>query len=173
MAELPLDPAGTGLPLEPYGGRGCCGYGDGSVLQHGLHRFLDDERRTLPGHHAQVLELFGSSTRKRCVPCTLRDSLLDRGESRLYPGRTHWGVVFRTRIAAREPSGGHRFLRVGKRVGCSERGRTTAKVNEDSQGVILKGYDAVSYFKQGKPVKGNPEIRAAIVDLSAIRRHGC
>jgi YHS domain-containing protein len=30
------------------------------------------------------------------------------------------------------------------------------KVNVDSQGVILKGYDVVAYFKQGRPVKGNP-----------------
>jgi YHS domain-containing protein len=33
---------------------------------------------------------------------------------------------------------------------------TTANV--DGKGVILKGYDAVAYFKQGKPLKGNPEI---------------
>jgi YHS domain-containing protein len=38
---------------------------------------------------------------------------------------------------------------------------TTAKVNVDGQGVILKGYDAVAYFKQGKPVKGNPEIKSS------------
>jgi YHS domain-containing protein len=36
----------------------------------------------------------------------------------------------------------------------------TAKVNVDSQGVILKGYDAVAYFKQGKPVKGNSAIKS-------------
>jgi YHS domain-containing protein len=36
----------------------------------------------------------------------------------------------------------------------------TAKVNVDSQGVILKGYDVVSYFKQGKPVKGNPAFES-------------
>ena len=41
------------------------------------------------------------------------------------------------------------------------KGSTTAKVNVDSQGVILKGYDAVAYFKQGKPVKGNPEIKSS------------
>jgi YHS domain-containing protein/membrane-associated phospholipid phosphatase len=41
------------------------------------------------------------------------------------------------------------------------KGGTTAKVNVDSQGVILKGYDAVAYFKQGKPVKGNPEIKSS------------
>jgi YHS domain-containing protein len=38
---------------------------------------------------------------------------------------------------------------------------TTAKVNVDSQGIILKGYDAVAYFKQEKPVKGNPEIKSS------------
>ena len=32
----------------------------------------------------------------------------------------------------------------------------TTKVNVDSQGVILRGYDVVAYFKQGKPVQGNP-----------------
>jgi YHS domain-containing protein len=31
----------------------------------------------------------------------------------------------------------------------------TTKVNIDSQGVIVNGYDVVAYFKQGKPVKGN------------------
>jgi YHS domain-containing protein len=36
-----------------------------------------------------------------------------------------------------------------------------AKVNVDSQGVILKGYDAVAYLNQGKAVKGNPEIESA------------
>jgi YHS domain-containing protein len=25
----------------------------------------------------------------------------------------------------------------------------------------MKGYDAVAYFKQGKPVKGNPEIKSS------------
>jgi YHS domain-containing protein len=35
---------------------------------------------------------------------------------------------------------------------------SAAKVNVDSQGVILKGCDVVAYFRQGKPVKGNPAI---------------
>ena len=35
---------------------------------------------------------------------------------------------------------------------------TTAKINVDDQGIILKGYDVVAYFKQGKPVKGNSAI---------------
>jgi YHS domain-containing protein len=38
------------------------------------------------------------------------------------------------------------------------KGTTTATVNVDIQGIILKGYDVVAYFKQGKPVKGNSAI---------------
>ena len=38
----------------------------------------------------------------------------------------------------------------------SERGN----VNVDSKGVILRGYDAVAFFKQRKPVKGNPGIES-------------
>jgi len=34
------------------------------------------------------------------------------------------------------------------------------KVNVDSQGVIVKGYDVVAYFKQGKPVKGYPAFES-------------
>ena len=41
------------------------------------------------------------------------------------------------------------------------KGDATAKVNVDSKGVILKGCDAVAYFKEGKPVKGNPAIESA------------
>ena len=40
------------------------------------------------------------------------------------------------------------------------KGSETANVNVDSKGVILKGYDAVAFFKQGKPVKGNPGIES-------------
>jgi YHS domain-containing protein len=36
----------------------------------------------------------------------------------------------------------------------------TTKVNVDSQGVILRGYDVVAYFKQGKPVQGNPAFES-------------
>lgn len=39
-------------------------------------------------------------------------------------------------------------------------GNEITKVNVDSKGVILKGYDAVAYFTQGKPVKGNPAIKS-------------
>ena len=40
------------------------------------------------------------------------------------------------------------------------KGIATGKVNVDNQGIILKGYDAVAYFKQGKPVKGDPAIQS-------------
>jgi YHS domain-containing protein len=39
-------------------------------------------------------------------------------------------------------------------------GSGTAKVNVDNQGVILKGCDVVAYFRQGKPVRGNPAIES-------------
>jgi hypothetical protein len=44
---------------------------------------------------------------KRCVPYSLRNSLLDCGERRLCPGRTHWGMGFRKRIATRKGSAGN------------------------------------------------------------------
>jgi YHS domain-containing protein len=63
-------------------------------------------------------------------------------------------VGFRKRIAACEPSvGDHRFPRA--------EGQYDRQINVDSQGVILKGYDAVAYFKQGLPVKGNSEIKSS------------
>src|ERR1700693_220515 len=37
---------------------------------------------------------------------------------------------------------------------------STSKVNVDSQGVIVNGYDVVAYFKEGKPVKGNPAFES-------------
>ena len=40
------------------------------------------------------------------------------------------------------------------------KGSETANVNVDSKGVILHGYDAVAFFKQRKPVKGNPGIES-------------
>jgi YHS domain-containing protein len=42
-----------------------------------------------------------------------------------------------------------------------EKGNKRAKVNVDSRGVILKGYDAVAYIKEGKPVKGAPEMKSS------------
>src|ERR1700732_1069516 len=39
------------------------------------------------------------------------------------------------------------------------KGNKSAKVNVDGNGVILKGYAAVAFFEQGKPVKGDPAIK--------------
>jgi len=36
----------------------------------------------------------------------------------------------------------------------------TTKVNIDGRGVILRGYDVVAYFKQRKPVQGNPSFES-------------
>jgi YHS domain-containing protein len=38
------------------------------------------------------------------------------------------------------------------------KGSESAKVNVDSNGVILKGCDAVGYFEQGKPIKGDSAL---------------
>lgn len=38
--------------------------------------------------------------------------------------------------------------------------KRAAKVNVDSNGVILRGYDPVAYFTQQKPVKGDPKYQA-------------
>ena len=48
------------------------------------------------------------------------------------------------------------------------KGSETAKVNVDSKGVILKGYDAVAFFKQGKPVKGNPAIESTYQNVTYL-----
>ncbi len=39
----------------------------------------------------------------------------------------------------------------------TEIGKKRPLVNVDKAGVILKGYDPVAYFKQNRPVKGNPK----------------
>jgi len=49
---------------------------------------------------------------------------------------------------------------LAQNVADETRGSTTTKVNIDSQGVILKGCDVVGYFKQRKPVKGDPAIQS-------------
>src|SRR3984893_12891666 len=38
--------------------------------------------------------------------------------------------------------------------------KSGSKVNVDSQGIIVNGYDVVAYFKQGKPVKGTPAFES-------------
>jgi len=40
-------------------------------------------------------------------------------------------------------------------------GDKAPKVNVDSNGVILKGYDAVAYFKQNRAVKGDPRYSSS------------
>jgi YHS domain-containing protein len=42
----------------------------------------------------------------------------------------------------------------------SVKAKNGPKLNVDANGVILKGYDPVAYFKQGKAVKGKPSIRS-------------
>jgi YHS domain-containing protein len=41
-----------------------------------------------------------------------------------------------------------------------EQGTGTAKQNVDSEGVILKGYDVVAFFKERKSVRGSSELSA-------------
>jgi YHS domain-containing protein len=48
------------------------------------------------------------------------------------------------------------------------KGSDTAKVNVDSEGIILKGYDVVAFFKQGKPVKGNPAIESTYQNVTYL-----
>jgi YHS domain-containing protein len=47
-------------------------------------------------------------------------------------------------------------------------GGTKAKLNVDREGVILKGYDVVAYFKEGNSVKGNPEIKSSYQDATYL-----
>ncbi len=43
-----------------------------------------------------------------------------------------------------------------------------ARMNVDSNGVILKGYDAVAYFTRHQAVKGNPAIQTRFGGQSTI-----
>ena len=45
--------------------------------------------------------------------------------------------------------------------GAQKAGDKAPKVNVDSNGVILKGYDAVAYFKQKRAVKGDPKYSSS------------
>jgi YHS domain-containing protein len=45
--------------------------------------------------------------------------------------------------------------------GSQKAGTNAPKVNVDSNGVILKGYDAVAYFKQKRAVKGDPKYSSS------------
>jgi YHS domain-containing protein len=46
-------------------------------------------------------------------------------------------------------------------VSSKKPGAKGPKVNVDSNGVILKGYDPVAYFKQNKAVKGDPKYSSS------------
>jgi YHS domain-containing protein len=46
-------------------------------------------------------------------------------------------------------------------AGSKKTGATAPKVNVDQNGVILKGYDPVAYFKQNKAVKGDPKYSSS------------
>jgi hypothetical protein len=45
-----------------------------------------------------------------------------------------------------------------------QKGTERAKVNVDSKGTILNGYDAVAYFKEGRPVRGSPGTKSTHQD---------
>jgi YHS domain-containing protein len=46
-------------------------------------------------------------------------------------------------------------------AGTSKTDAKAPKVNVDKNGVILKGYDPVAYFKQKRPVKGDPKFSSS------------
>jgi YHS domain-containing protein len=60
------------------------------------------------------------------------------------------------RVPSDRVSGDLKTSHLGMRV-WAEKG--TRKVNVDSSGVILKGYDVVAYFTQNKAVKGDPKYQ--------------
>ena len=61
---------------------------------------------------------------------------------------------------AQDNAGGEAILVAQNAAPRESKSSNTAKVCVDSKGVILRGYDAVAFFKQGKPVKGNPGIES-------------
>jgi hypothetical protein len=49
-----------------------------------------------------------------------------------------------------------------------QKGTERAKVNVDSKGTILNGYDAVAYFKEGRPVRGSPGTKSTHQDATYL-----
>jgi hypothetical protein len=49
-----------------------------------------------------------------------------------------------------------------------QKGAGRAKVNVDSKGTILNGFDVVAYFKEGRPVKGNPGTKSTHQDATYL-----
>jgi len=69
---------------------------------------------------------------------------------------------------SQNPAGNVSIL-LAQNAGAKEgNGRDTAKVNVDSKGIILKGYDVVAFFKQGKAVKGNPAIESTYQNVTYL-----
>jgi YHS domain-containing protein len=52
---------------------------------------------------------------------------------------------------------GTKLLAQAETAPAGKKGAKAPKLNVDQNGVMLKGYDAVAYFKQGKAVKGDPK----------------
>jgi len=63
------------------------------------------------------------------------------------------GLVKDQMLLAQADTSGEKKTRAGKK---------RPLVNVDKNGVILKGYDPVAYFKQSRAVKGNPKRGARI-----------
>jgi len=62
--------------------------------------------------------------------------------------------IYRTRTIGQKAFRQNFFLE-------EEKTAASTKLNVDSQGIILKGFDVVAYFKEGKPVKGNSTITSS------------
>jgi YHS domain-containing protein len=62
-------------------------------------------------------------------------------------------------VVAPQPSlgGDSTLLAQAETAPTGKKGKKAPKLNVDQKGVMLKGYDPVAYFKQGKAVKGEPK----------------
>jgi YHS domain-containing protein len=83
--------------------------------------------------------------------------LWDAASGKLIASFPHQGIVW---DPAQNNTGSEPILVHQNTSPKESKSSNTAKVSVDSKGVILMGYDAVAYFKQGKPVKGNPGIES-------------
>jgi len=90
--------------------------------------------RSLGATYVAVLAAFGSSH------VTKAEDAQDRG-------------VSKTAIV-----GDHGLLAQAAAATAKKAEAKAYKVNVDKNGVILKGYDAVAYFKEHRPVKGDPKF---------------
>ncbi len=53
-------------------------------------------------------------------------------------------------------------------AGTATAANASDKPNVDRTGVILKGCDAVAYVKEGKPIKGKPEIKSSYLGATYL-----